>query len=168
MSNAKRRQRRSNRTPRRPTLEALGIDAVCDRIAEGESLRSISRSLGMNARRVLDWIEADVGRTAQYARAREAQADYFAEEIVELSDMAIGKSSAEVQARRLAVDARKWVASKLLPKKYGDRIATEISGELALLTDDELKREIAHLLAETHAANGAVAGTTTSQERSED
>jgi hypothetical protein len=80
----------------------------------------------------------------QYARAREAQAEYLVDEIVEIADdgtndyMAIRDSEGEIagwrengeyiQRSRLRVDARKWAASKLAPKKYGDKQVHEHGG----------------------------------------
>jgi hypothetical protein len=75
-----------------------------------------------------------------YARAREAQAELYASEIIDISDDATqdelftdeGKRvcNAEfVMRSKLRVDARKWVASKLLPKKYGDKVTQEITGK---------------------------------------
>ena len=54
----------------------------------------------------------------QYARAKEKAADKLADEIVEIADNATPQ---DAHVARLRVDARKWVAAKLLPKKYGDR-----------------------------------------------
>ena len=56
----------------------------------------------------------------------------MADLIVEMSDEAIGQPQEIVTAIRNAVDPRKWVASKLLPKKYGDRpsevnVATQVN-----------------------------------------
>jgi hypothetical protein len=66
----------------------------------------------------------------QYARAKEESADHLAEEIMEIADEAMNAlTSEQVQAARLRVDARKWIASKLKPKKYGERI--EHAGEVA-------------------------------------
>jgi hypothetical protein len=69
----------------------------------------------------------------QYARAREAQADFLAEEILQIADDGENDTYATengpavnhdvVQRSRLRVDARKWLASKLAPKKYGDKLA---------------------------------------------
>jgi len=56
----------------------------------------------------------------QYARAKEKAADKLADEIVEIADNATPQ---DAHVARLKVDARKWVAAKLLPKKYGDRPA---------------------------------------------
>jgi P27 family predicted phage terminase small subunit len=54
---------------------------------------------------------------AQYVRAREEQADYYADEMVEIAD-----TTDDPQKARLQIDARKWKASKLAPKKYGEKI----------------------------------------------
>ena len=82
----------------------------------------------MPSRKVVhEWVADDRGGFRdKYARAREAQAEYWASEIIEISDsVRKGATSEEVQAARLAVDSRKWVASKLLPKRYGDKLETE-------------------------------------------
>jgi hypothetical protein len=74
----------------------------------------------------------------KYARAREIQADYLADQIIEISDETHSDKSFnedgyevtnhEVIARsRLRVDARKWKASKLYPKKYADRVDTDLT-----------------------------------------
>jgi hypothetical protein len=69
-----------------------------------------------------------------YARAREDQSDTLADQIMEIGDeipmMVITDEDGKVTKRmdpaginrnRLRVDARKWIASKLKPRKYGDR-----------------------------------------------
>lgn len=125
------------------------MDAICDRIAEGESLRKICKTKGMPR---LSTIFRALGEPSnqtwrdQYARAREAQADALAEKIQDAAEAApervtitIGENAtktsvdaAEVQHRRLKVDALKWIASKLKPKKYGDRQEVEHTGKLSL------------------------------------
>jgi hypothetical protein len=82
---------------------------------------------------------------AKYARAKEAQADLFAEEIIEIADTPVeatkttlkdGKTETvtgdAVDRSRLQVDARKWLAGKLRPKKYGDKLDIEQSGNLTV------------------------------------
>lgn len=75
----------------------------------------------------------------QYARAREAQADKLAEEALQIADDGRSdtyvdgdgnvKTDTEViQRSRLRVDTRKWLASKMAPKKYGDKIQAEHTG----------------------------------------
>lgn len=116
-------------------------DRICERIAEGESLRSICRDDDMPSKMsVLRWL-ADEDRAAfraQYAHAREMQADTLADEILQIADDGsndtyikddVELTNHDVVARsRLRVDARKWLASKMAPKKYGERIQQEVTG----------------------------------------
>ena len=107
-------------------------DTICERLVEGESLRSICRDPDMPAvSTVFRWLRMVEGFSEQYARAKESQADTYADEIVAIADRdaAIDDDNAVMTARdRLRIDARKWVAAKLKPKRYGDRIAQEITG----------------------------------------
>lgn len=115
-------------------------DLICEEIANGRSLRSICADPSMPSKAaVFRWLAAHETFRDQYARAREAQADALADEILDIADDGKGdtyvdedgheRTDHEVIARsRLRVDARKWVAAKLKPRVYGDRIATELSG----------------------------------------
>lgn len=126
-------------------------DAICERLADGESLRSICSGEGMPSRMtVFRWL-SDPERVAfrdQYARAREEQAEFYAESIIDIADEEVTMiradkhkpgadedaeievvfDSAAIARNRLRVDARKWYASKLAPKKYGDFKAVELTG----------------------------------------
>lgn len=119
-------------------------EAICLRLAEGESLRSICRDDVMpDKATVLRWIARhDVFRD-QYVRAKEQGAEALAEEMFEIADdgsndwmeqldsegEAIGyKLNGEhVQRSKLRIDTRKWYLSKILPKKYGDRIQQDVT-----------------------------------------
>ena len=120
------------------------FDAICERIADGESLRSICRSEGMPTKTsVFRWIGADDALRDQYARAREAQADSLFDDILEIADDAkndwmerqgedaIGYqiNGEHVQRTRLRIDARKWMAGKLRPKIYGEKQVIEGAGD---------------------------------------
>lgn len=125
-------------------------DEICNRIAEGESLRSICRDEHMPHRRtVINWALTD-GHTffAQYAKARDIQADAMVDEITDITDDASNdwmereskKGNIEiicnneaVNRSRLRFEARKWIAGKIRPKKYGEKYFSEISGGLKLL-----------------------------------
>lgn len=108
----------------RPTLytPALGT-RICDLLSNGESLRKACARRGMPRREtVFAWLlreDMEEFRN-QYARARATQAESFAEDIVEISD-----TEPDPNRARVRIDARKWTASKLLPKKYGERMALE-------------------------------------------
>lgn len=96
-------------------------ERICERLSEGESLRSICSDADMpNARTVFRWVSADEGFRAEYEAAIAVRATLMAEGIIELADKATDKDSAA--AVRVQVDARKWLAGKLHPKRYGDAL----------------------------------------------
>lgn len=122
------------------------INELCSHIIDCGSLREFARAKGFAVVTLYDWIEADVNRAEQYARAREKQAESFAADLVDLAQKAHGLDSAGVNAVRLEVDTRKWIASKMLPRKYGDFQRTELSGELGVkLTSDQRRSRIAEI-----------------------
>ena len=112
---------------------------ICTRIAEGESLREIVKSVGMPDRSaVYDWLLRHAEFADQYTRAREEQADTLADEIIAIADespatvevrdkegnvLDVKIDSGYVNYQRQRIDARKWTAMKLKPKKYGDKLA---------------------------------------------
>jgi hypothetical protein len=127
----------------RPTLYCLELaDFICDRIATGESVRGICGDPDMpNAGTVFEWLSKHKEFAERYARAREQQAEKYASEIIAIADenptcavpdpdggTSTRVDAAAIQRNKLRVDARKWIACKLLPKVYGDRIQQELTG----------------------------------------
>jgi hypothetical protein len=98
------------------------FDAICERLANGESLRSICRdddmpSLGAFFR----YVGADQSSAEQYARAREANGDFHGSSVAQIAaDVVEGRIPPDVA--RVAMDAHKWTAGKLKPKVYGDKV----------------------------------------------
>jgi len=148
----------------RPTdLTQEIADEICERIANGESLRGMCDDDHMPGRStVFQWLAKAQNRwfVDQYARAREASADadadtisYYAEEI------AAGRI--DPQAGRAAIDALKWSAGKRAPKKYGDRQTHEHSGPNGApipytdMTAEERRARIAELQERARAADGS-------------
>jgi len=123
--------------PGRPTrYSPEAVLEICRRMENGESLRQICATPGMPGRTtVMRWLEAEPEFQKSYARARERLVEYWADEIVEIADGAEqdfvdGKVNHEaINRSRLRVDARKWLMSKLAPRKYGDRVTTEVVGD---------------------------------------
>jgi hypothetical protein len=125
-------------------------DDICAHLAEGKSLVSWCKEPGnASYRAVMQWLDANPAFAQKYARAREVQADFLAEEVVVISSTVLPAIKRTVSGRgktrrteevhgdavdraRLMVDARKWYAGKLSPKKYGDKIQTEHSGTIGL------------------------------------
>jgi hypothetical protein len=102
------------------------MERVCDLLTEGQTLRRICDSVeGMpKPSTICLWLSESKELAEQYARARDIQADRFADEIIDIAD-----TEPDPQVARVRIDARKWHASKTAPKKYGDRITQEHTGE---------------------------------------
>jgi hypothetical protein len=135
-------------------------DEICEKLSKGASLLTICDDEGMpHPRTVYRWLANDKNEDFRhkYAHAREAQADRYAYEIIQIADDGRNDTQLDedgnlrvdhdhIARSRLRVDARKWYASKLAPKKYGDKLQTELSGpdggpipiSAAKLSDDEL------------------------------
>ena len=107
------------------------FDKVCEHIADGMSLRTacVEHDDVPHKETIRAWLAADEGGalSVQYARARDEQADFYADEIVAISD-----GDDEPAKVRNRVDARKWVASKLKPKRYGDKLDVKHTGDLTI------------------------------------
>lgn len=118
------------------------FDTICERIADGESLRAICRDEGMpTASNVFRWVNADAAVAEQYARAREASADADAEDISDIAKRTLA-GEYEPQAARVAIDALKWSAGKRKPKVYGDKIALGGADDLPPLQVAAIERRI--------------------------
>jgi len=91
--------------------------SICERIAEGESLVTICKDANYPCfRTVFNWINSKPEFLQLYARARESQLEKMAQEINEIAD----NTTEDANSRRVRVDTRKWLLSKLIPKVYGD------------------------------------------------
>lgn len=127
----------------RPSTYSQEIaDTICDRIANGESLKSICEEDGLPSKStVFKWLNEQEGFSDKYARAREAQADALFDDILSIADDGrndwmerqddeggnIGwrENGEALRRSQLRIDARKWMAGKLRPKKYGEKLDIE-------------------------------------------
>lgn len=111
-------------------------DIICDRLMEGESLRAICSEEKMPSKvTVCKWLGIHPLFANQYARAREIQADSMFDEMLDIADDSrndwmqkrgqIVPDNEAIQRSRLRIDARRWMAGKLRPKKYGDMVGRE-------------------------------------------
>lgn len=115
-------------------------DDLCTHLSQGKSLRSWCEHIGRpSAATICRWLAE--GRNAwfaeQYTRAREAQADAIFDEILDIADETKGGANEDVQSARVRIDARKWMAGKLRPKVYGEKVDLTHSGG-----DSALKLEV--------------------------
>lgn len=150
----------------RPTkYNAKLSETICTRIMEGQGVREIGRDDNMpDASTIFVWLAKHQEFQELYTRAKEVQADAFEEELLEIADDSsndyMKRQNADgtahdlvdnehINRSRLRIETRKWVMSKLKPRKYGDykQIDQNISGKLTVekLTDKELDEQIADL-----------------------
>ena len=137
-------------TPRR-VFDQKVADMICIGLSEGMSLRQILRAdtTGVLPAQstVYDWLLRYPSFAEQYARAREEQADTNADEILSIADEMPpeytdekGRTSLDqtyLAWQKQRIEARKWTAMKLKPKKYGDRMAMEgVEGGAPITTQD--------------------------------
>lgn len=138
-------------------------DKVCSELALGKSLRTVTKDKNMpSMATVFRWFTSHPEFRTQYDVAKQESADAMGEEIIEISDDGTndwmedgyekGKTPGwhlngeNIQRSKLRVDTRKFLMAKMKPKKYGDKLEVESSGEITHkyeeLTDEELDRAI--------------------------
>jgi len=136
----------------RPTkFNQQTADLICMMLSEGMNLRQILKADKVGAlpaqSTVYEWLIRHPLFAEQYARAREEQADTNADEILDIADEMPpeytdkeGRTSLDatyINWQKNRIEARKWTAAKLRPKKYGDRVALEgVEGGAAIKTED--------------------------------
>lgn len=124
-------------------------DRICAQLAEGISLRTVCKQEDMpDKASVFRWLRIHQDFCDQYAKAKEESADALVEEIMDIADdgsndwMEVHEednagyrvNGEAIQRSRLRVDTRKWVASKLKAKKYGDKLAVGGADDMPPLT----------------------------------
>lgn len=99
-------------------------DRICAELAMRRSLKSICEreDWAPSESCVYNWLNQNPAFVEKYTRARDYQIEAYVDEMVEIAD----DDSADPNSRRVRVDTRKWIASKLKPKKYGERIEQDI------------------------------------------
>jgi hypothetical protein len=104
------------------------VDRICEELAAGRSLNRICKEedWAPDKSTFYRWMYRHENIRAKYAMAKNAQQEYAAEDILEI---AYAADPATYNVARLKVDAHKWIASKLLPKRYGEKQMLEHTGE---------------------------------------
>ncbi len=117
-------------------------EQICERIANGESLRQVAEAMAIGSpSNIIAETQKNAHFAAQYARAMDLRVDVMADEIIDIAEdgrndweerenkdgstyTALNREA--IERSRLRIDARKWTVSKLKPKKYGDRIQSDV------------------------------------------
>lgn len=115
------------------------IDEICLKITNGATLRKSLDESSISYETFFRWIDADESKSKQYARATELRAEAMAEELLSIADTpmegvttktladgGVEETKADmIQHRKLMIDSRKWLMSKMFPKKYSEKVQNE-------------------------------------------
>ena len=99
-------------------------DEVFERIGEGDSLRGVARDFGISYSTLHDRIHEEEGRKRRYLEALTSRAMHHAARIEELVGM-VEAGTLDHQSAKVAIDARKWIASRFHPQQFSERLAME-------------------------------------------
>lgn len=115
----------------RPSIYSEKLaDRICEELASGRSLLQICKDESFpHESTVRAWaLDNRQGFYTKYARARDIGIEVMADELVEIADTkdVMGRYD-NVERSKLRVDTRKWLLSKIVPKKYGDKTTTAIT-----------------------------------------
>lgn len=129
----------------RPSLYTQELaDKICEELALGQSMRTVCAMDDMpSMATVFNWLRTKPEFLEQYARAKEESTDAMAEEVLDIADNGVndwmektyGETTSWVtngealQRSRLRVDTRKWLMSKMKPKKYGEKMDVTSDGK---------------------------------------
>ena len=123
------------------------LNNIFNMIESGKSLRFALSQIPLSSSTFFIWIEEDPEKSKQYAYVTDIRTELKFESIEQdyseepQRDAETGRiDSAWVQLQRLKIDSKKWELSKLNPKKYGDKIQQELSGQVK--TDTTYKIEV--------------------------
>lgn len=95
-------------------------DRILEQVSDGKSLRSICEAQDMPSRvTVFAWLREKPDFAEEYDRARKESATALVDDLVAITD----RTDLDPNDKRVRMDARRWIASKVLPKLYGDKIA---------------------------------------------
>lgn len=133
-------------------------DHICSELADGKSMRLVCASDDMpDKSTVFRWIRTIETFRNQYARAKEESADALTDEMLDIADDTandytktdedgVKLNPENIQRSRVRIDTRKWLASKLKPKKYGDKQYIETKDTTEEVSDEDLDARITAFL----------------------
>lgn len=107
-------------------------------VNEDLKLREAIKIHGSDPAEFFNYIWNDTDLTNQYTRAQHIRAEKFAEEIIEISD-----TETDTQRARNRIDTRRWFASKMNPRQYGDRVDVNVTQTVSITSAlEEAKKRI--------------------------
>lgn len=131
---AKKRTHNRNFVSKDIDLEVF--DAILFRMMNGEAVTKICREEEQPHYSVfMNWVRNDQDLFDQYSRARTIQSDFFFDEMVEIAD-----GEADIRRAQVKIEARQWHVGKISPRKYGNRIMSQIDATVTHSVKPDLSR----------------------------
>ena len=143
------------------------VAEICERLSQGESLTGVFDKPKPGYPNIVTfwrWTRDDPEVCKLYDDATAARSERYAEEIAAIADeepeyertqFGEKRDQGFIAWQKNRIDARKWIASKLTPKKYGDRTVIAGDADNPLIVIDDPKAVLARRLAANAAAAGA-------------
>lgn len=119
--------------------DAGGIDAVLRRVADGETLTAVARSMGLSRSMLGDWLNHTPERAELLRRARAASASALAEQALEMADT---NDAAAHGKTRLQIEMRRWLAGRYAPDEYGEQKQPGVEINIGSLHIDALRNSL--------------------------
>jgi hypothetical protein len=91
-------------------------EEILKNISQGSTLAAEGRRLGVGRSKLCEWLKKDYAY--QYTAATVARADFHADRIMEIAE----DTTIEVQRARLMIDSIKFIAARLMPDVYGEKV----------------------------------------------
>lgn len=125
-------------------IDPTVFNTIIEAVTGGEPVRKAMAALNVNPNTFYRHLAADEEADKRYARAKYAAVEAMADELLDIADASEGDAIIDedgrrvidneaVQRARLRVDTRKWLLSKLVPKKYGDKQEVAVTGGLNIV-----------------------------------
>ena len=114
------------------------VNDICDSVSNGIATRNAILKNKIPFKTFYEWIDADGIKSKQYTRATELRAELMADELMTISDSTADDIITDergneiinhnvIQRDKLRIDTRKWLMSKMMPKKYGENKSLDLT-----------------------------------------
>jgi hypothetical protein len=101
---------------------------VIDRVHAGAGIAKSCEAVGIGYKEFTEFVLSVPVLSLQYASARKSRADLYADEILDIAD-----NEPDPQKARNRIDARKWLAAKMDPHQYSERIDLNVGGTIDII-----------------------------------
>lgn len=106
------------------------VEKVISEVFEGASLAFALNKHGVSRQAFYNYARDNLKSEADYARARDSRTELLVEQLVEIAD----NPEIDPNRARNMISVRQWIASKLIPHTYGDKLDLNVTST-ASITD---------------------------------